>query len=133
MGTWHCALGCRTGFLSLSPTSLLPLPRSAQKHLSLMKCFPLCGHLAHAATRQLLSDKEEVGGRASQQVGLTVLQSGPASEPQSYASPASSLDSWRKAEGPPFRVGIPAPCLLIFLGTQLTLDPWFVLPGTLGP
>lgn len=36
-----------------------------QKHLSLMKCFPLHGHLAHTATRQRLSDKEGVGGQAS--------------------------------------------------------------------
>lgn len=48
---------------------LVSVPPS-QKHLSLMKCFPLHGRLAHTATRQLLSDKEGVGGQARRQVGL---------------------------------------------------------------
>lgn len=54
-----------------------------QKHLSLMKCFPLRRHLAHTATRHLLSDKEGVGGQASQQVGLACRLSGLVSEPHS--------------------------------------------------
>lgn len=61
-----------------------------QKHLSLMKCFPLRGHLAHTATRQLLSDKEGVGGQASRQVGLAVRLSSPGFEPQS-STPSASL------------------------------------------
>lgn len=36
-----------------------------QKHLSLMKCFPLRGHFAYTATQQLSSHKEGVGGQAS--------------------------------------------------------------------
>lgn len=51
-----------------------PVP-PLQNHLSLMKCFPLYGQLAHAATQQLLSDKEGVGGQANRQVGLDALLS----------------------------------------------------------
>lgn len=80
-GTWHGAHGCRIGLSSLSP----PL----QKHLSLMKCFPLCGHLAHTATRQLLSDKEGVGGQASRQVGLASRLDSPVSEDCSSTHSAS--------------------------------------------
>ena len=45
------------------PLVSVPLHTPLQKHLSLMKCFPLRGHLAHTATQQLLSDKEGVGGQ----------------------------------------------------------------------
>lgn len=59
-GTWHGAYGCCISLLSLSPHP---------EALKLNEMFPPPRRLAHTATRQLLSDKEGVGGQARRQVG----------------------------------------------------------------
>lgn len=73
-------------------------PPPLQKHLSVMKCFPLRGHLAHTATQQLLSDEEGVGGQPTRQVGLAIRLSHLVSEPHSSPSPSSGGAS--SSEGP---------------------------------
>lgn len=93
LGLQDCGMGqSSSGNLAWCPRMphwpLVSVPPS-QKHLSLMKCFPLRGHLAHTATQPLLSDKEGVGGRPTRQVGLAIRLSSLVSEPPSSTSPSS--------------------------------------------
>lgn len=129
MGLQDCRVGqSSSGNLAWCPRMphwpLVSAPRPLQKHLSLMKCFPLRGHLAHTATQQLLSDKEGVGGQPTRQVGLAIRLSHLVSEPHSSPSPSSGgppalrglcqegawgvkLGSRKRGARLPFGVGIP--------------------------